>query len=605
MVYQGWETGCEVRKKKPNIGRLCCAGHAARRSLEFARIQRREAVREYVGSHWSEEGAREPVPVNLISLYLSIMGRQLVAKNPRAILSTFERQHWPVISAMQDWINTTVEEMDLAQTLRRVVTDALFSIGIAKVAIGTPADSARFAWQLKAGIAFCERVDLDDFVFDVHARDFSEVTFIGHRFRAPLDVIQNSDIYNKQAKKRLVASTDNPYNREGDERINMLGRGYALNEEEFEDMVDLWEIYLPQYRTILTLSDDQFCDGGYTTGKNYEEPLRSQQWIGPATGPYKMLAYGIVPGNAMPKSPIQDLIDLHCFNNNVMNKLMDQARRQKEITGVRGDNSAGDRVTKASDGDAVHMDDPQATVTLNYGGPDTKNFQMFQASRDLFKELAGNLDAIGGLSPGAKTYGQDKLLSQSASKTVGDLQERTIDYTADVLKSLCWFWHHDPFKVMKSVYAIDGLPEFAIQRKVTPRQRMQVNFEDLKIKIDPYSMQYQTPQARLQALMAIVGQSYMPLAQIAEKKGVVLDMPAYFKEIANLADLPQLMKVLTITEPSMDTTGGNEQVGPAAPPGDRTVTRDNVSSQTNGAKANEAGAAMAQADGETQGGMQP
>lgn len=565
----------------------------------------REAVQEYVGSHCFQGGSKEDVPVNLISLYISVMGRQLVAKNPRCIMSTFERQHWPIISAMQEWVNTEVENMDLAGTLRRIVMDALFSIGIAKIAIGTPADAARFSWQMKAGSAFCERVGLDDFVFDTHARDFTQATFIGHRFRAPLDVIANSDLYNKHCRKKLTPSRDDPNNAEGDERLNMISRGWAYNEEEFEDMVDLWEIYLPQYRTILTLSDEQLCDGGYSTGMGYDEPLRTQQWIGPASGPYRILALGVVPDNAMPKSPIQDLIDQHKFCNNVYNKLIRQAQRQKEITAIQGAaDSDGDRITNAMDGQGIRVDNPEKIATLNFGGPDAKNFQMFQSGRDLFKEMAGNLDAIGGLSPGAKTYGQDKLLNQNASRTVADLQERTVDFTADVLKSLSWFWYHDPYKVMKSTYAVDGLPEFTINRKVTPRQRMQVPYEDLKVKIDPYSMQYQTPQARLQALMGIVQQVYMPIAQVAEKKGVVLDLPAFFKEIANLADLPQLMKVLTISEPSLDSAGGGEQPGVAAAQGDRTVTRESVSSETNKSQANQAGAAMQQAEGSTTGGLQ-
>jgi len=68
------------------------------------------------------------------------------------------------------------------------------------------------------------------------------------------------------------------------------------------------------------------------------------------------------------------------------------------------------------------------------------------------------------------------------------------------------------------------------------------------------------------------------------KQGVSLDLPILFKKVSKLQDLPELMEVLTITEPSLDTTGGNEQAGPAAPPGDRTVTRDNVSSETNSAE---------------------
>src|SRR5207253_775171 len=140
---------------------------------------------------------------------------------------------------------------------------------------------------------------------------------IGHRYRAPLEVIRNSKIYSK-GRKDLSPSTDTAYNLEGDERISMIGRTYlGMDSEEFEDFVDLWEVYLPRHRMVLTLIDDQLT-GASKTGMTNGSPadaLRAQHWLGPETGPYHLLSYGMVPGNAMPKAPIMDLIDLHIFAN--------------------------------------------------------------------------------------------------------------------------------------------------------------------------------------------------------------------------------------------------------------------------------------------------
>jgi hypothetical protein len=164
----------------------------ARLTLRYFREERREAVRQQAGKHWSEEGTRERVPVNLIAQYINIVGESMVPENLRAMLSTFKREHRSTVSAMQAWANKQIQRMLLGNTLKRVVIDSLFSIGIAKVGLATPADAASFAWNLQAGQPFCERVDLDDFVFDIHARDFSECSFMGHRVRVPLDAVKDS-----------------------------------------------------------------------------------------------------------------------------------------------------------------------------------------------------------------------------------------------------------------------------------------------------------------------------------------------------------------------------------------------------------------------------
>src|SRR5260370_6344382 len=169
--------------KRVDIDRLCLAMIRSRLMLRRFREERREMVRQYVGNHWSEEGTSEKVTVNLIGLYVSVVGRNLIAKNPRVMLSTFDRQNKPAVSAMQTWCNSEIVRMKMQNTLKRVVLDGLFSLGICKVALATPADSASVAWNLVAGQPFAERVDLDDFVFDMHARDFSECSFIGNRDR--------------------------------------------------------------------------------------------------------------------------------------------------------------------------------------------------------------------------------------------------------------------------------------------------------------------------------------------------------------------------------------------------------------------------------------
>ncbi len=563
-------------KSRPiDIPRLCGAIDRARLSLKRFREERREAVRQFVGQHWSEEGTTERVPVNLLSLYVRIMSTKLVANNPKVMLSTFDRALKPTVSAMEDWANQQIERMHLVNTLQRVVTDALFSIGILKVALAAPAEAAAVAWRLGAGQPFAERVDLDDFVYDVHARAFEECGFMGHRYRVPYDVVRESKVYGP-GRKDLKPGYDKFYNKEGDERVSVLGRGLYSDAEDFEDFIDLWEIYLPRHRVILTLADEDL------TGPKNSEPLRQQNWIGPDAGPYHILSYGIVPGNAMPKAPIQDLIDLHEGVNRSYRKVQRATDRIKENVLVQGGAAEdGERLAAAIDGQIIPVQRPEAMRQVVSSG---QTIQQVLLSATTFKELfswaSGNLDILGGLSPQAKTAHQEQLLQENSSGVVTDMQQRTIAFVAQGMDALCWYWLHDPFSVQKSTHSLPGMPELQTVRQVTPQMRKQMKFEDLDIQVNPYSMRYATPESVISAINQVMTQIIIPMMPLMQQSGKSVDIDTYLQKIAKYMNLPDLADIITIQEPpaQQEAGGGPSGGGGATMPANtnRTYTRESI-----------------------------
>jgi hypothetical protein len=566
-----------VAKSHIDIPRLTQAIQRSRLALQRFRQERREAVRQYVGNHWSIEGAEDKVPVNLISLYCQVVGRNLVAKNPRVLLTTFDRTLKPTVAAMQKWVNQEIERMRLAETLRRVVMDGLFSIGICKVALATPAEAAVYGWNLGAGQPFASRVDLDDWCFDLHARDFAEVTFIGHRYRVPLDAVKDSKHYDGKARAQLQPSTDELYNLEGDERISVLGRTtLSANEEEFEPHVDLWEVYLPRHRLVLTLAD--LNQAGLDT-----EPLRTQRWVGPDTGPYHLLPYLVVPGNAMPKGPIQDLMDLHLAANQAYRKMIRASERTKENTYVSGGADAdGNRVMNANDGEVLRVDNPDKIKQVVMGGAHIQQvLAVATACKDLFSYVGGNLELLGGRGPQSKTAAQDEMLNSNASAGLADMQDSTVNFTASVARGLLWYWWHDPFLTQTTSHSLPGLPNVSATRRVTPQMRQRGRFEDLELRVDPYSLMHQSPQQRLAALNQIIQTVVVPMMPILQQQGITLDMNKYLQKVGEYLDQPDLNEILTIAEPPQqdtDTGAGDQPRMPVQT--NRTYTRQNVPART-------------------------
>jgi hypothetical protein len=543
--------------------------------MQFFREERVRGVKHLAGYRYSTQGAPKPTYINLIALYCNIVGRNLFSKNPRIMLSTFDRAVQPSVSAMETWINQEIEDSPFAETMKRIVLDSLFTVGIGKVALATPADAATRGWNLGAGEPFFERIDLDDFVFDHHARDFSEVGYIGHRFRAPLDAVKNSRIYNAKAIARLEPSDHDQYNRQGDERVGMIGRGYYGFEDEYEDMIDLWEIYCPRYRCVYTFTEDDLSGPGSVWEGQEPVPLREQDWIGPDTGPYLINAYNTVPGNPFPKGPIQDLVELHEAANESYRKLVRQAARLKSNTVYQRDSDDGERARTANDGEMLGLNNPGAIQEVVQGGPNQGLFLFMKELTDRFSLMAGNLITMGGLAPQASTLGQEELLAQQSNGQVASMQDETAAFVAKVAKNMLWYWWYDPYKVIRT--KLDNIPGVHVVQEIHPagtppmydprtgmtRQPMARNGSMPRLKIDPYSIRHATPQQRANDLIDVVTKIYVPLAQIAMQQGISLDFNEFLSEIGKLKDMPALGRILTIQEPpeTESATGGRRAAG--------------------------------------------
>lgn len=532
-----------AKAKSLDYHRLTEARRAARRVLERFRVDRKAAVERYAGPRWTGRSGKDYI--NLLGQFISIMTRRLIPKEPRVMLSTFDVESKPAVSAMETWANLEIERQGLAETFQKIVIDAFFSIGIAKICLTTPEDSALSGWAAPAGSAGLYRVDLDDFAYDHHANDFREAAWICHRYRMPLDIARENPRFDKKLRAALTRSNHERHNESGDERIGELGRGdEGYLEQDFSEYVDLWEYYLPRYQTIATFADDG------------DEPLEEKQWLGPETGPYEFLAFHWVPGNAFPVSPVSWLHNLHILVNNLYAKLARQAERQKSITAAQGAADAdGKRVIDANDGEMIRVDNPQHIQQLMMGGPDQRNLAFYMMAAQEFDKHGGNLSLLGGLGAQSPTAKQDAMLNENAGGNLFDKQETANKFLTGCLKKLAWFWWHDPFKVMQTTYALPGMPDKSITRRLTPEQRPWAKWHEIDLRLDVYALQHQTPQGRVAAISSIIKELYMPLAPLAQQQGILLDLRVLFEKIGRYLDQPDLWELLSLVQPPQAQPG--------------------------------------------------
>jgi hypothetical protein len=565
------------RRLEVDLSRLCSAMRSSRRVLEPFRVSRLEAVRKYAGDQWSTETALVPRPVNFLSLYKSVMSHSLLSNSPKVSLSTMNRDYKAVVSAMQSWANPEIERMNLVEPLKRWVIDAIDCVGIMKVGIAKPSESEKSGWRLTVGQPYAEVVDLDDWVMDPHARRLDQLAWCGHRSRLPIMALRDSKLYEAAKRKKIQPTMDRQFNQPGDERIGMLQRQFISGEfEEAYEYVDVWEVYLPMEKVVLVMLSEE---GDTPEVTQQSDLLEIRPYVGPDGGPYHFLSLmPPVSGNAMPKGPIQDLIGMDENMNGIFKKLMNQARRQKSILGVKGD-ADGDakRIVESNDGEAIRLDHPEKVTPIDFNGPNAGNQQFGMALWDMLNKIGGNIEMLGGLGAQSRTATQDKLLNANSSASVQAMQQNVIEGTAKVMKSLCWYWHHHPQYEMTAYHPIQGLPN-PIVRKVSPQQRKRVPFEALELKVDPYSLQYQTPEQKVALLNQIVTTIVVPMMGMLQQQGISFDMNKYLEIIATGANSPELTEIIQSIQVPDGPQGTGSDEGPTkAPTSSRTYNRVNAS----------------------------
>lgn len=586
-----------ARKLNPNrredFDRLRRAIEYSRKRLEGFRRQRERAIKQYVGANYSDDVFTDRVPINFLELAVGIYKRQLAANNPQVIVSTDNKQLKRPAAVFSLAINHLLNEIDFQRSVQEWVVQAMFSLGVIKVGITVDELGEIEGYLHDPGQPFSDVISLDDWVHDMTVRRYEQVQFSGNRFELPLHVAR--EIYGRGERGQPITSTEfGVYNEGGDPKVKNMTRGdeYVDSEGHPTAMTELWEIWLPRERVVVTIDAE---DSGGPAGR--DKPLRVVDWEGPEQGPFHVLNYNIVPDNTMPLSPASLLIDLHNLGNELFRKLANQSQRQKTVTVVQsGADEDGNRILNANDGDMIRVDRPEATREARYGGIDAPNMAFLLQVKDLFWTLGGNLDALGGLSPQSGTLGQDELLTAGASKRIEDMQDSTTSAVLGVVEALGDYLWYDPLIDLPLVQRVEGAPSVEIPVRFNDEIR-EGDFLDYNIKIVPFSMQARTPAERLRTITQVFERFVLPLAPVMQSQGIVPDMQELLRTIAKYSGVPEIediLKFVGVPEPQQAGPGERPTQSPTTT---RTNVRRNVPQETRAGRDQETVSALLQGAG--------
>ena len=461
--------------------RLQTAVEWSRKQMTPFRERRARFLRQYLGHHYGSANSNaERMPMNMLALAVQTFSRNLAARNPAVTVSGRRRDLAPLAKKMELTMNQTIEEIDLRSTLATVVFDAIFYVGAVKVGLTEGAAEELHGELHDAGLPFVDPIDPEDLVIDMNATRLEAMQFCGNRYLLPLDMVRDSKIFGAAADDLVPASTLS-HNEYGDTRVSTLTNedSYFHDSSTAYPLVELWDVYLPYDNLMVTFPAD--ARGSIDTNR----VLREVEWDGPEMGPYHILSLGEMSGTVMPVPPITNLIDMNDAINKSFRKLIRQLERQKTITVVSGGaDEDGNRIMHADDGDIVRVDRPEATKEMRFGGPDQIATAFTVQMREMFSYLAGNLDAMAGLSQTAGTLGQEELIKASSSEKILDMQARMLTFTKKVLQDMSSWIFYDPVREF-SVDIPLGESGMSVPSKFRPKERKESEFLELELDIAP------------------------------------------------------------------------------------------------------------------------
>ncbi len=530
------------------LAELATSVEWSRRRLEAFRKHRFEHIRQYVGYHYSADGTRDRVPVPLMELAIDTYSQHLAARQPRVLVTTEKPELRASSLEIETKVNHRLLEMSVAEPLRAAVKDALFLQGIVKVGVA----ATRMGLDVDPGEEFIETVSFDDWVYDMHAREWSYCDYFGNRYEMDLDEVRENKNFDKETRETVQPSAITMYNEQGDPKARQISQSQQQAEgTRFGKKVEAWDLWLPRKNVVVTITSE-----AYSTLGDRSQVLGVVDWKGPRKGPFHRLDYFSVPDQVIGLSLAAILMDLHESQNVVYRKLVRQAKRQKTITGYRGSSERDARAVRdEDDGGMVQMDDPNGVKEFVYGGPNKENLAFALGNKELFYSMAGNLGMLGGLEPQSKTLGQDKLLDQGANMRINDMQASTISFAQRIVRDLAWYIIHDPSsethltKKVQTAFGSVDLP-FKFSKDSADGDYLDYNFT-----IAPYSMQYKSPQDHLATLQMVMKEFIQPLAPLLQQQGIVPDMEGMLREVAHLTDFPFLDQILKFMGPQQQQGG--------------------------------------------------
>lgn len=332
------------------------------------------------------------------------------------------------------------KRQDMKTKIRVWIVDAIFTLGIFKTGIAESDSVYVFDDDngIDAGTVFTENVDFDNFVVDPDSMQhlFVDAKWMGDIITMSRANLLESGLYRNELIEQLprVGETLNKPTAADLSRRSLTGP-----DGEFIDEVEIAELWVPGSNITLTIPGNKDVE--------FDDYLRVDDYYGSDAGPYTLLSLSPpVPGNPLPVPQVGVWNDIHKLANEMAEKIIDQAKRQKDVILYRP--SAADdaeAMRDAADGDGIMTDDPDGVRVQSMGGQRNSNETQLASLQNWFNMMASNPQALAGQpQKGVGSATEARILQGNANIGLEDAKDLVYDGVGREAGKRTWYFHTDP-----------------------------------------------------------------------------------------------------------------------------------------------------------------
>ena len=548
-------------------GRLLKAIRSSRDAMEPFRRVRKELIKDYCGSWYSEGGAENKTFVNLINQTARIYMVVLAANNPQVLVSTPRTDTIAFARRFEVNLNKLISDMTLDKTFRSIVLDAFFCLGCGVVMMRDTdtrfhglLESEEDIW-LDPGEPWLNRVSLDDLILDMPAKELTKMRYCGHRYRADYEKVMDEPGYSQKVKDKLKPTGREHHDSTGAAR-DIASEWGSAQDDDLKDMVWLQDIWIAENNSIATMACDQDL-----------EPLIEREWTGSQAGPYKFLSLGDTPDNVIPTSPAINLKGMHDLQNRLHRRMEEDSDAHRVVQvyppGMEDD---ANRLRTAERNGWYRGKSPEQIKQFETGGVDQRDMALATYLQTEYDRFAGNLQAMGGLGAQSATVGQEEMIHGQLSKNVADMRMAVVNFASDCILDLGRLMWEDQTLELKTSMPV-GNSGINVISDWTPDFRMG-EFDDYEFRVEPYSMVFKTPQQHVQEYFQVL-REIAPLWPMFQAPGATLNVQVLIEELARLLNKPEIKMLITFDTPA-EMLGGDQNTVRQSPHTVRENVRRNV-----------------------------
>jgi hypothetical protein len=402
--------------------------------------------------------------------------------------------------------------------------------------------------KIKVGTPKVTIIEPCDYIGDPSAKIRADFAIEGDMYRLPTtyakDLFARKDKFGRQIADFIEADCK-LITKYSSEEITSK-ESYDFNKLALEEFTTFIDIYNHKENTIETIMP---MGHKAVILKTIESKIN----------PYDYLGYRYPTNCPVPIPPAWDIYDLDVTTNLIAKSERERAESQKTLIGAEpAGKKAAEAVLKGKNMDVMTIKGMDTVKQFTFGGVTGEGLGWLQWADQQFQKAGSTTsDIISGKGPTSETLGQDQLVFSNATRMINGYYTKFHNWMESILRKWVNAVMDNPTTYVEilDTVKVPGLGDYEYPVYYSKADKV-ADFNQLILKVIPYSTQRMTPELRYQRLLQLMTTWTLPTLQLRREQGADIDLQMVDRLLADYGgfdNFPQWYKSSVPTdEPKVD-----------------------------------------------------